>query len=91
MLLTTAIVALTGLWQLPVDAIPSPSFDITSLLSQKSNNWAEGTVISFPNSPTFVNSTTRWNTYDEPTYLAAVSPATEADVAKVVRDRRLEY
>ena len=91
MLLETAFVALTGLLRLSVYAIPSQPVDIKSLLSQKSNNWAEGTVISFPDSATFENSTVRWSTYDEPTYLAAISPATEADVAKIVRDRRLEY
>ena len=91
MLLETAIVALTGLWRLSVYAIPSQPVDVKSLLSQKSNNWAQGTVISFPNSATFENSTTRWSTFDEPTYHAAISPANEADVAKSVRDQKLEY
>ena len=86
MLVNIAIVALAGLWSLSVYAIPNRSFDIKSLLSQQSKSWAKGTVISFPDSSTFNNNTTRWSTFDAPTYLAAVSPANEADLAKIVRD-----
>ena len=86
MLLKNTLAALTGLWGLLVHAAPYQTVDLRSMLSQKLNSWAEGTVISFPGSPTFNDATSRWSTYDAPTYLAAVSPANEADVAKIVRD-----
>lgn len=88
--LKAAIVALTGLWCLSISASPFQPGDIRALLSQKANGWDKGTIISFPQSSTFVNITSRWSTYDPPTYLAAVSLATETDVAKVVRDQKLE-
>lgn len=90
MLLKIAIVALTGLWRLSVYAGPHQPVDIRDLLSQKSNSWAEGTVISFPDSSTFNDSTRRWSTFDAPNYLAAVSPAHEADLAKIVRSRNTQ-
>ncbi|KAL8988161.1 MAG: hypothetical protein Q9177_002723 [Variospora cf. flavescens] len=90
----TTIVALIQLWAISVLAATNKSTDIGSLLSQRSNNWSQGTIISFPNSTTFDNSTTRWSTYDAPRYLAAISPANEADVAKTVRlasSRRIPF
>ena len=90
MILIPAIVALFGLWCLGVSTVLFPPGDIRTLLSQKANGWDNRTIISFPQSSTFINSTERWSTYDPPTYLAAVSPATEADVAKVVRDSKFE-
>ncbi|KAG7001440.1 FAD-linked oxidoreductase OXR1 [Physcia stellaris] len=85
MLLKSATVALYGLWCLSVSAIPFQPGDIRALLSQKANGWDKSTTISFPQSSRFVNSTSRWSTYDAPTYLAAISPASETDVAKAVK------
>ena len=84
MQIKTTIVALIGLWAISIPAAMNKPIDNRSLLSQRSNNWSQGTIISFPNSTTFDNSTTRWSTYDAPSYLAAISPANEADVAKTV-------
>ena len=85
MLLKIVIAALTELWVPLIYAAPSQPVDLKSLLSQRSNNWAKSTVVSFPDSSTFENATERWSTYDAPTYHAAVSPKTEEDVAKIVR------
>lgn len=87
MLLKNNIAALVGLWGIAVYAAPAQPVDLKSLLSQPSLNLTKGTVISFPDSPTFSNATERWSTFDPPTYFAAVSPATEGDVAKIVRDQ----
>lgn len=86
MLLNYVVAVVTGLWAFSVDAAPNQPTDLKLLLIAKSNQWAQGTVLSFPSSSTFVNATERWSTFDPPTYSAAISPATEADVVKIVRD-----
>lgn len=86
MLLKIAVVVLTGLWCLPVYAKPNHSINVRHLLSQASKSWAKGTVISFPDSSSFNDSTGRWSTFDAPNYVAAVSPANEAEVARLVCD-----
>ncbi|KAI0437383.1 hypothetical protein F4803DRAFT_566114 [Xylaria telfairii] len=57
--------------------------DIKSILS--SAKWSTGTTLSFPSSENFFNATERWTIFDPPTYVAAVSPTTEADVVKAVK------
>jgi hypothetical protein len=59
--------------------------DIKGVLS--SAKWSLGTTLSFPMSEQFDNVTERWTIFDPPTYVAAVSPATEADVARAVSFR----
>lgn len=87
MLLKNTITALVGLCGLAaVDAAPRQPVDLRSLLRQNGTRWSNGTTISFPGSQVFVNATERWSTYEPPTYFAAISPATEGDVAKAVRD-----
>lgn len=86
MQLRNAVAALIGLCALQVPAAPNQPLFLRKLLSQRANHWANGTVISFPNSTTFDDATQRWSTFDAPTYLAAVSPANERDVAKSVHD-----
>ncbi|KAL9130224.1 MAG: hypothetical protein Q9175_007076 [Cornicularia normoerica] len=84
MLLKNAITALAGFWVLSVHAAPNQPVNLRTLLSKEANSWAKGTILSFPNSPTFSNATERWSTFDAPTYFAAVSPANEADVVKSI-------
>jgi hypothetical protein len=43
---------------------------------------SSGTQIGSPSDPSF---TKRWSTYNAPSYVAAVRPGTEQDVAKIVR------
>jgi len=59
--------------------------DLKSLLETESNNWSSTTSFSFPGEESFTDKTERWTTYAPPTYSAAISPATEEDVAKAVR------
>lgn len=59
----------------------------TSLASQLAHakiSWSPQTQIHQPNTTDFFNATERWDVYAPPTYQAAISPATEADVAKAV-------
>lgn len=87
MQLKATIAALAGFWSLSVQATLSQPVDLRNLLSQESNSWANGTIISFPSTYTFNNATIRWSTFDAPTYYAAISPANEADVVNSVRVR----
>ncbi|KAI0108565.1 Glucooligosaccharide oxidase [Nemania sp. FL0031] len=58
--------------------------DVYTAFTRSSNNWNAKTTIEFPNSSLFENVTKRWNNNDVPVFAVAVSPATEADVAKAV-------
>ncbi len=63
---------------------PHPENNVTSILS--SIDWAgHRTVLSFPGQEAFSNATERWTTFSEPTYLAAVTPGSEKDLVKLVR------
>ncbi|KUI74338.1 hypothetical protein VM1G_09891 [Cytospora mali] len=59
--------------------------DLRALLTNQSNDWASTTTVSFPGSQEFTNATLRWDIYAPPTYSAAISPGTEADVVKSVK------
>lgn len=63
---------------------PSNAQDLETILTDPSNNWASTTVVSFPGSQEFINATLRWEVYAPPSYSAAISPGTEADVVKSV-------
>ncbi len=67
-------------------AVPSqaPGLTLASLLGNSSDHWSSQTVVSFPGSSAFYNSTERWDIYAPPSYAAAVAPATEADVVEAV-------
>lgn len=58
--------------------------DLKGLLTDPARHWAANTTVSFPGDATFSNATERWSIFNAPTYSAAVSPGTEADVSKVV-------
>lgn len=92
---TTISAALAWLYisSVPVNAFPAievpndtpRSVDIKSVLTSPSNKWAANTIISFPGSAQFANTTERWTLFDAPTYAAAISPGTEADLVKAVK------
>ncbi|CAJ2512896.1 Uu.00g010150.m01.CDS01 [Anthostomella pinea] len=65
-------------------SVVSSRTDLRPILTDPSNYWTANTVVSFPEDPDFVNATERWTIYDSPSYAAAVTPATEADVVKAV-------
>jgi FAD/FMN-containing dehydrogenase len=63
--------------------------DLRPMLLNDNVQWGAGTEVSFPDDgEVFVNATLRWSSYSSPSYIAAVSPATEEDVAQAVRIAR---
>ncbi|KAI0849726.1 hypothetical protein F5Y00DRAFT_268817 [Daldinia vernicosa] len=59
--------------------------DLRVILTDPKNEWAPTTAVSFPDSQAFTNATLRWDIYAPPTYVAAISPGTAADVVKSVK------
>ncbi|KAL2824211.1 FAD-binding domain-containing protein [Aspergillus cavernicola] len=62
-------------------ALPSDPY---SIFTSPRNSWDADTTIFFPNSTQFVDATERWNSYNQPSYSFAITPATEEDVAQAV-------
>ncbi|KAM0520802.1 hypothetical protein ACHAPE_003203 [Trichoderma viride] len=73
-----------GVAALPAAAKGECKADLKGLLTDPARHWAVNTTVSFPGDTTFANATERWSIFNAPTYSAAVSPATEADVSKVI-------
>lgn len=65
-------------------ATAASSVDLAPILTNQ--QWSSNTTISFVGSPEFFSVTERWTTFSAPTYVAAVSPDTEEDLIKVVRE-----
>ncbi|GAP88228.1 putative FAD-binding domain-containing protein [Rosellinia necatrix] len=61
------------------------TLDIQSIVSSTKGSWSCGTVLSFGNTSEFQNATERWSTTDAPTYVAAITPSNEKDVAAAVK------
>lgn len=59
--------------------------DLRQILTDARNVWSPQTNIRFPDDEEFVNITERWTTFSPPTFVAAISLATEDDVIKTVR------
>lgn len=59
--------------------------DFQAALAEGNITWSSNTTLSFPGSDVFANATERWSIAHEPTYAAAISPATEEDVVTAVR------
>ncbi|KAH7302935.1 hypothetical protein B0I35DRAFT_365798 [Stachybotrys elegans] len=61
--------------------------DLRAVLTDPYLNLDPGTIISFPDSnpDEYFKATERWSIYQAPTYSAAVTPATEEDVATIIR------
>ncbi|ORY71071.1 uncharacterized protein BCR38DRAFT_415855 [Pseudomassariella vexata] len=81
-----------GLLGFPASAYAAPflesrgeAVDIQSIFSSSNTSWASGTTLSFPNSQQFELATERWSTTQAPSYVAAISPANEKDVALAVK------
>lgn len=73
-----------GVAALPAAAKGECKADLKGLLTDPARHWAVNTTVSFPGDTMFANATERWSIFNAPTYSAAVSPGTEADVSKVV-------
>ncbi|KAI0102717.1 hypothetical protein GGR51DRAFT_526744 [Nemania sp. FL0031] len=61
-----------------------PDVDIKALLTDKRHSWSANTTLAFPGEERFRIVTSRWSTYKPPTFSAAISPATDEDVAQIV-------
>ncbi len=61
-----------------------PLVNIKKVLLDGQNNWSSQTTIKFAGDDGFIGATERWTTFNPPTFVAAVSPATEEDVVKTV-------
>ncbi|KAF9878632.1 putative fad binding domain protein [Colletotrichum karsti] len=72
--------------QVPTWTWKSP--ELRDILLDKGNQWCNGTTVQIQGQEGFsevrITMTDRWNTFDAPTYSAAISPATEDDVVKTV-------
>lgn len=57
----------------------------TAITQAFQGNLSAGTKIFLPSDPDYANETTqRWTVYEEPTYAAAIVPATASDVQNIV-------
>ncbi|KAH7312657.1 hypothetical protein B0I35DRAFT_356287 [Stachybotrys elegans] len=68
--------------------------DLRGVLTSADNQWSAETTISFPDEDHFAAVTERWSPYKGPTFSAAISPATEADVVQAVklsREHKIEF
>lgn len=58
----------------------------TNITQSFKDSLSASAEIFFPSDPDFANETTqRWTVYDEPTYVAAIVPASSSDVQNIVR------
>ncbi|KAI1083648.1 Glucooligosaccharide oxidase [Whalleya microplaca] len=76
-----SVVLRAWLYSAAATALPADTY---SVFTNSSNHWNAKTAINFPNSTAFANATTRWNSFDGPTYDISITPGSEADVAKAV-------
>lgn len=56
------------------------AYDITALLSELSPS----TEVFYPSDANWTDSIQRWTTYDEPTFVAALKPASVEDLQTIV-------
>ncbi|KAI1455543.1 hypothetical protein F4805DRAFT_270517 [Annulohypoxylon moriforme] len=80
--------SLVWLWlsQTSIAGEVAPRSDmIETLLSNGTYQSSPGTTISYANTSAFDSVTERWTDYEPPTYAAAISPSTEADVVNAVK------
>ena len=67
-------------------ATTNSSADLQSILTDDHVKWSSPhKPLAFPGDADFASATTRWSTYQAPTYRAAVRPETEEDVKRAVR------
>ncbi|OTA57984.1 Glucooligosaccharide oxidase [Hypoxylon sp. EC38] len=68
--------------------------DLRAILTDENIKWSPQTEITFPGDEDFENATVRWTIFKPPTYQAAVSPGTEADIITAVhlaRDHNIPF
>ena len=71
-----------------LDVAAAPVLNATSIaqhLGDPSLGLSNGTKVFLKTTPGFANETARYTSHDAPDYIAAVQPALESDVQKIVR------
>ncbi|KAI1087260.1 hypothetical protein F5B19DRAFT_476179 [Rostrohypoxylon terebratum] len=79
------LIGLLLVWLRLCHISPSNAQDLETILTDPGNNWAPTTTVTFPGTQEFIDATLRWEVYAPPSYSAAISPGTEADVVKSVK------
>ncbi|KAB8277720.1 hypothetical protein BDV30DRAFT_234585 [Aspergillus minisclerotigenes] len=79
------LLTLGSFWHLLAVALAGfPAANLSSGLSSPLLGLSPATGIFYPSNADWTNDPQRWTLHDSPTYLAAVKPATESDVQKLV-------
>lgn len=82
--LLPALLFLGSAFAAPVEVKERDFPDLRTVFASSRAAWSPDTIISFYGSEEFENATSRWTIAGEPSFSAAITPATEADVVQAV-------
>ena len=70
-------------------SVTSAFIAVRDIVSSLGPQLSPGAAIYSPSSPQWANETTRWSSFDQPTFVNVVVPATQADIVATVRFQSL--